>query len=161
MLNIRRFRNRLIFNMGIPILAKTTFIQYWDRAQLVYNDNPSCRQASPTIHKANLKNSATYFTKCLQARNPNLMRNSYCSYLESNDPIMSQFCPCHNSCTVMTCKFATLLHLQNHNSMVWCKTAVTPLLTHWSYCSLALNHQIIAKKILKRFQLWAHQPFLK
>ena len=22
-------------------------------------------------------------------------------------------------------------------SMAWCKTAVTPLLTHWSYCSLA------------------------
>ena len=26
-------------------------------------------------------------------------------------------------------------------SMAKCKTAVTPLLTHWSYCSLALSHQ--------------------
>ena len=26
-------------------------------------------------------------------------------------------------------------------SMAQCKTAVTPLLTHWSYCKLALNHQ--------------------
>ena len=25
--------------------------------------------------------------------------------------------------------------------MAQCKTAVTPLLTHWSYCSLALSHQ--------------------
>ena len=25
--------------------------------------------------------------------------------------------------------------------MAWCKTAVTPLLMHWSYCSLALSHQ--------------------
>ena len=26
-------------------------------------------------------------------------------------------------------------------SMAQCKTAVTPLLTHWSYCSLALSHR--------------------
>ena len=26
-------------------------------------------------------------------------------------------------------------------SMALCKTAVTPLLTHWSYCSLALSHR--------------------
>ena len=25
--------------------------------------------------------------------------------------------------------------------MAYCKTAVTPLLMHWSHCSLALNHQ--------------------
>ena len=24
--------------------------------------------------------------------------------------------------------------------MAWCKSAVTPLLTHWSYCSLQLSH---------------------
>ena len=28
-------------------------------------------------------------------------------------------------------------------SMAWCKTAVTPLLTHWSYCSLALSHRYV------------------
>ena len=28
-----------------------------------------------------------------------------------------------------------------HISMAKCKTAVTPLLIHWSYCSLALSHQ--------------------
>ena len=28
-----------------------------------------------------------------------------------------------------------------HVSMTLCKTAVTPLLTHWSYCSFALSHQ--------------------
>ena len=28
-----------------------------------------------------------------------------------------------------------------HNLMACCKTAVTPLLTHMSYCSLSLNHQ--------------------
>ena len=26
-------------------------------------------------------------------------------------------------------------------SMAWCKTAVSPLLTHWRYCSLALSHR--------------------
>ena len=31
----------------------------------------------------------------------------------------------------------------SHNSMALCKTAVTPVLTHWSYCSLALSHWII------------------
>ena len=29
-------------------------------------------------------------------------------------------------------------------SMALCKTAVTPLLTHWSYCSLALSHQYVS-----------------
>ena len=28
-------------------------------------------------------------------------------------------------------------------SMAWCKTAVTPLLTHWSYCSLAPSHRCV------------------
>ena len=28
-------------------------------------------------------------------------------------------------------------------SMAWCKTAVTPLLTHWSYCSLARSHRYV------------------
>ena len=28
-----------------------------------------------------------------------------------------------------------------HNSMAQCKTAVTPLLMHWSYCSLGLDHR--------------------
>ena len=31
--------------------------------------------------------------------------------------------------------------LHNIISMASCKTAVTPLLTHWSYCSLALSHR--------------------
>ena len=26
-------------------------------------------------------------------------------------------------------------------SMAWCRTAITPLLTHWSYCSLALTQR--------------------
>ena len=33
-----------------------------------------------------------------------------------------------------------------HISMAWCKTAVTPLLTHWSYCSLAPSHRYIIQK---------------
>ena len=27
--------------------------------------------------------------------------------------------------------------------MTWCKTTVTPLLMHWSYCSLALSHWLL------------------
>ena len=29
--------------------------------------------------------------------------------------------------------------------MAWCKTAVTPLLTPWRYCSLALNHRYLMR----------------
>ena len=29
-------------------------------------------------------------------------------------------------------------------SMAWCKTPVTPLLTHWSYCSIARRHQMFS-----------------
>ena len=32
-------------------------------------------------------------------------------------------------------------HCSCNISMTQCKTAVTPLLTHWSYCSLALSHR--------------------
>ena len=32
-------------------------------------------------------------------------------------------------------------------SMAQCKTAVTPLLTHWSYCSLALSHRRTVVKL--------------
>ena len=39
-------------------------------------------------------------------------------------------------------------------SMVWCKTAVTPLLTHWSYCSLALSHRNCLHLVPK--SRWAH-----
>ena len=37
-------------------------------------------------------------------------------------------------------RFFKLIY-QYHISMAKCKTAVTPLLTHWSYCSLALSHR--------------------
>ena len=30
--------------------------------------------------------------------------------------------------------------------MAWCKIAVTPLLTHWSYCILALSHWYLLKR---------------
>ena len=33
-------------------------------------------------------------------------------------------------------------------SMAWCKTAVTPLLMRWSYCSLALSHRYV--------NIWSH-----
>ena len=36
------------------------------------------------------------------------------------------------------------------SSMALCKTAVTPLLTHWSYCSLALSHRVV---------VWAYSRF--
>ena len=32
-------------------------------------------------------------------------------------------------------------------SMAKCKTAVTPLLTHWSYCSLAPSHWFVQANI--------------
>ena len=35
--------------------------------------------------------------------------------------------------------------------MVYCDTAVTPLLTHWSYCSLALSQQYIDIFIGQKF----------
>ena len=36
------------------------------------------------------------------------------------------------------------LNILHHTAMAQCKTAVTPLLTHWSYCSLALSPRFIA-----------------
>ena len=33
--------------------------------------------------------------------------------------------------------------MKRHISMAKCKTVVSPLLTHWSYCSLALSHRIL------------------
>ena len=44
------------------------------------------------------------------------------------------------------------LHFFYDKSMASCKTAVTPLLTHWSYCSLALshrNHAVSAWKVME------------
>ena len=32
-----------------------------------------------------------------------------------------------------------------NTSKAWRKTAVTPLLTHWSYCSLVLSHRLMAE----------------
>ena len=43
--------------------------------------------------------------------------------------------PTHSMCGRM------LLSSDNNKSMGKCKTAVTPLLMHWSYCSLELSHQ--------------------
>ena len=37
--------------------------------------------------------------------------------------------------------FILTFHFVHSISMAQCKTAVTPLLTHWSYCSLALSHR--------------------
>ena len=39
-------------------------------------------------------------------------------------------------------------------SMAQCKTAVTPLLTHWSYCSLALSHPYMQQAILFETPQW-------
>ena len=53
------------------------------------------------------------------------------------------------------CKMGTRLEKVKENnlicsildiSMTQCKTAVTPLLMHWSYCSLALSHWYIPYK---------------
>ena len=38
-------------------------------------------------------------------------------------------------------------------SMAQCRTAVTPLLTHWSYCSLALNHRYISCLLVKSIEV--------
>ena len=40
-------------------------------------------------------------------------------------------------------------------SMAQCKTAVTPLLTHWSYCSLTLSHWYISGS-RQNFQMAMH-----
>ena len=40
-----------------------------------------------------------------------------------------------------------------YRGLAWCKTAVTPLLMHWSYCSLARSHQCIVK-ISNQNEFW-------
>ena len=44
-----------------------------------------------------------------------------------------------------------------HLSMAWCRTTVSPLLTPWRYCSLALSHQYVSVKCelnSHRIRLW-------
>ena len=57
------------------------------------------------------------------------------------------------------CAFNMVLHI----SMVWCKTAVTPLLMHWSYCSLALSLRYKKWRILKkqRFKAALSERYLR
>ena len=58
----------------------------------------------------------------------------------------------------------TCLHSSHYNSMTLCKTAVTPLLKYWSYCSLAQSHRILApwckhdrlSLVSSKCDLWFH-----
>ena len=46
-------------------------------------------------------------------------------------------CDCHGKCGL-----CIILSINPYSkSMAWCKTAVSPLLTHWSYCSPVLSHR--------------------
>ena len=49
---------------------------------------------------------------------------------------------------------------QWHISMAQSKTAVTPLLMHWSYCSLALSHPYIFSVNSVHFDLDSGNGFL-
>ena len=42
-------------------------------------------------------------------------------------------------------------HLSSHISKAYCKTVVTPLLTHWIYGSLALNHRSVPYNAMNQF----------
>ena len=54
---------------------------------------------------------------------------------------------CLVSCTMHHCPFLSISLYRKFpkltNSMTWFKTAITPLLKHWSYCSLALSHPVL------------------
>ena len=44
-------------------------------------------------------------------------------------------------------------------SMAWCTAAITPLLTHWIYCSLALSHRHLAHQQTRaHYKIW-HNSF--
>ena len=45
------------------------------------------------------------------------------------------------------------IFLEKIISMAQCKTAVSPLLTHWRYCSLALNHRF------ENCRMWKFLPY--
>ena len=47
--------------------------------------------------------------------------------------------------------FPLPLHMTFHISMAQCKTAVSPLLTHWGYCSLALSHRYDHNNLLRNY----------
>ena len=58
---------------------------------------------------------------------------------------------CEHSFTLLI----TLLHWQEQNiSMAYCKTAVTPLLMHWSYCNLAVLPSICPSYFTKIYLLY-------
>ena len=71
----------------------------------------------------------------LWAHNPYLLKNSCCSYLKNSEPIMSQFCTCHDSSAVMVC------------AKLW---------PDWTS-----RITIRIKRIFTRFQWWAREVLVK
>ena len=63
----------------------------------------------------------------------------WCSYVESLGNSSPMTCWLASRAFRPDIYRETHCWLATHISMAWCKTAVTPLLTHWSYCSLALS----------------------
>ena len=57
--------------------------------------------------------------------------------------------PCMSNCDFTKRK---ILLFVRFISRAWSKTTVTPLLTHWSYCSLALSHRYIPQWYILRFE---------
>ena len=53
--------------------------------------------------------------------------------------------------------YISLSYQTIHISMALCKTAETPLLMHWCYCSLALSHQYRSTCILKFSKSYSKQ----
>ena len=62
--------------------------------------------------------------------------------LYCHDPILTSF--------TMNRKLVAIADLEKHFkvgiSMAWCKTAVSPLLTQWGYCSLVLSHWYLVQR---------------
>ena len=51
-------------------------------------------------------------------------------------------------------------YLYKDNNGTYRKTAVTPLLTYWSYCSLALSHRYSGMTYMSAIKLACHAPWI-
>ena len=70
-------------------------------------------------------------------------RKKYPILLSSHKrPVKTQKTPFDDVMAWNTCLcWWDMLH-PRHSSMAYCKTAISPLLTHWWYCSLELSHRV-------------------
>ena len=128
-LNIRRSRDRLIFNIGVAILVR----------QHHYTETAPSRLFHIRFYIYTL-----IHLSCRSQRATDYKQSSFCNTSFNWRGVLIRICRWLGA---RICK---------NMSMAWCKSAVSPLLTHWRYCSLTLNHR--CENILIQLQVYYVWP---